>query len=536
MSAMSIPIKDKRSPFETLPQLLRMRAQTHGELAFTICGERLSFAELDRRSDDLARGLAARGITKGDRVATLMANRSEQAIVWFATAKLGAIVAPFNVSLGPTDLTHTIKDVGPALLIADERGLGSFGALDAAVRTAVALAVVGVPPIRGAIPFEELYRGSGSVPSHSPAPGDACCILFTGGTTGLPKGVLLSHFYYVVSGYRWAEAFRVTSHDHHYSVLQFYHIGVQSNAIVAPLVNGYSSTIDRWFSVSNYWQRVRETGATLIDPMGTMFTLLFQQPPSATDKMHKVRAAWGASAMLPPGVASGFAERFGIHLVPVFGGTEIGGSAVVHTPIGSHHREGTCGRANGWCEIRVVDENDCPLPTGVVGQIVARPTIPFSMMNGYHNNLVRTVECWRNLWFHTGDLGSLDEDGYLSFVGRQAHWLRRRAENISAYEVEATISEMPDVEEVVVVGVPSELGEDEVKAFVRVHAGASVPPESIVAWCAARLARFKVPRFVEFVASFPRSAAKQEIERHKLKAMPNDNAWDSQRSTGRGTK
>ena len=423
---MSIRIKDQTPPFATLPELLRMRARTHGDVALTICGERLTFQELDRRSDDLARGLALRGIGRGDRVATLMANRSEQALIWFATSKLGAIVAPLNFSLGPSDLTHTIKDVSPALVVADERGLSAIDGLDPAVRESVSLAKVDAVAHPHAFPFEELYRSAEALPAHQPAPGDVCCILFTGGTTGLPKGVLLSHFYYIVSGYRWAEAFKVTSEDHHYSVLQFYHIGVQSNAIISPLVNGYPSTIDRWFSVSNYWQRVREVGATIIDPMGTMFTLLFQQPPSAMDKQHKVRAAWGASAMLPPGVASGFAERFGIHLVPVFGGTEIGGSAVVHTPIGAPHHEGTYGRANGWCEIRVVDENDCALPPGSVGQIVARPTIPFSMMNGYHNNPARTIECWRNLWFHTGDLG-LARSGRVSELRRPASALAASA-------------------------------------------------------------------------------------------------------------
>ena len=151
------------------------------------------------------------------------------------------------------------------------------------------------------------------------------------------------------------------------------------------------------------------------------------------------------------------------------------------------------------------------------------------MMNGYHNAAARTVECWRNLWFHTGDLGSLDSDGYLSFVGRQAHWLRRRSENISAYEVESAIAAHPSVKEVIVVGVPSELGEDEVKAFVLPAADSAVTPEEIVHWCEQRLAKFKVPRFIEFVTDFPRSAAKQEIERHKLKAMSNEGAWDRQR-------
>ncbi len=526
---MAISFRGIRPGFETIPQLLRTRAETHGGVSLTVCGEQRDFATLDRESDELARGLLARGVGRGDRVATLMPNRIEQALAWFAAAKIGAIAAPLNIALGPIDLAHTISDVAPTLLIADEAGFQCLDKMDPAALGDARLVSAGADR-SGAIPLQDLFLRSGNFSRHSPSPGDTCCIIYTGGTTGLPKGVQLSHFYYIVAAYRWAEAFAVSPQDHHYSVLQFYHIGIRSNAIISPLVNGYGSTIDRWFSVSNYWRRVRETGATLIDPMGTMFTLLYQQPASQLDRQHKVRAAWGAAAMLPPGVASGFAERFGIHLVPVFGGTEIGGSAVINTPMGSPRQEGTCGRANGWCEVQIVDEDDASLPAGTVGQIVVRPTIPFSMMNGYHNAPARTVECWRNLWFHTGDLGALDADGYLSFVGRQAHWLRRRAENISAYEVESVIAAHPGVKEVIVVGVPSELGEDEVKAFVLPTQSAPTP-ESIVSWCEQRLARFKVPRFVEFVSDFPRSAAKQEIERHRLKAMANDKAWDRDKAS-----
>lgn len=526
---MNISIKGRLPEFATIPQLLRKRAETHGDVVLTVCDVRRDFATLDRESDQLARGFLAQGLTRGDRVATLMPNSMDQVIAWFAAAKIGAIAAPLNIALGPQDLAHTLADVNPALLLMDQAGSQCFDRIDAAAARNARLVVSEDVERAGAIPLTDLYLNQGAPLNHQPSPGDTSCIIYTGGTTGLPKGVQLSHFYYIVAAYRWAEAFRVTPEDHHYSVLQFYHIGIRSNAIISPLVNGYASTIDSWFSVRNYWKRVRETEATLIDPMGTMFTLLYQQPASELDRAHKARAAWGAAAMLPPGVASGFSERFGVYLVPVFGGTEIGGSAVVNSPIGTPHREGTCGRANGWCEVQIVDENDVALPTDTVGEIVVRPTIPFSMMNGYHNAAARTVECWRNLWFHTGDLGSLDEDGYLKFVGRQAHWLRRRSENISAYEVESAIAAHPDVSEVIIVGVPSELGEDEVKAFVIPVAGSDLAPEEIVDWCEQRLARFKVPRFIEFVSEFPRSAAKQEIERHKLKAMTNENAWDRER-------
>ncbi|MZR31497.1 AMP-binding protein [Sneathiella litorea] len=516
-------IREENAEFETIPALIDDRAARWGDkLALTIVDKSLTYRDIALRSASLAAGLTEQGVAKGDVVATFMHNHEAQVLIWFACCRIGAIAAPLNVGLQGDDLRYTLNDVGAELLIVDSE---CWEKLEAAVPENISRSVFSVEPVADCGHFNELFSAS-APPSVVVQPGDTCCIIYTGGTSGMPKGVALSQFYYIVSAYRWGSAIKATSSDHHYSVLQCFHVAAQTNAIVTPILYGYGSTLDRWFSLSRYWSRVRACDASIIDPMGSMFTLLVKQPPSPQDRAHRVRVTWGATAMLPKHVEEDFVERFGIFIVPVYGGTEIGGTAVVHTPLGEIHRKGTNGHPNGWCDLRIVDANEEPVPVGTVGLITVRPTVPYSMLNGYHNNPQRTLDCLVNMWWHTGDLGSVDEDGWLTFVGREAHWLRRRSENISAYEVESILARYPGIAEVVVVGVPSELGEDEVKAFIRPENGVSIDPRELTKWAEDHMARFKVPRFVEFVERLPQSAAKQEIERHKLKQHGNERAWD----------
>ncbi|MDG2114892.1 MAG: AMP-binding protein, partial [Actinomycetota bacterium] len=170
-----------------------------------------------------------------------------------------------------------------------------------------------------------------------------------------------------------------------------------------------------------------------------------------------------------------------------------------------------------------------PVPPGEQGQILLRPTDTNSMMLEYINKPAETIAAWRNLWYHSGDIGYLDDEGYLHFVGRQAHWVRVRGENVSAFEVEKVLSAHESVEDCAAVGVPSELGEEDIKVYVQLVECAdtdSLDPQSLVAWCADQLAYFKVPRYVEFVDEFPRTITKQEIERHALRGRGVGDAWD----------
>jgi crotonobetaine/carnitine-CoA ligase len=532
-----ILVKGRPAPWHDAPALLRDKALQHGDKIFCVIdGRGLSYVELDRLCDRVGANLAAAGVCEGDCVASMMFNCAEQLCGWIGANRIGAIWAPFNASLAGDDFAYTLRDSGARVLIVDGENAPKIATLPNDLLTGLRVYVVaagGVVPGHGAAGTEPFDRLLAEPPAPLPAvrlgPDMPAMVLYSGGTTGMPKGVLLPHFAFICVGFRYGEVLGVSTLDHHYTTLPMFHASGIQLGILGPLLNDMTTTMDRRFSASGFWQRVRACGATVIDPIGTMMTALVQQPASAADRNHRVRISTGVNGQIPPEVPAEFSRRFGVRIVDIYGNTECGAamatSNIAQVP-------GSVGHPNGWSEIAIVDEHDNRLAAGEIGKIVLRPTIPFSFMLGYHNNPAKTVETWRNLWVHTGDLGRLDEAGNLFFVGREAHWIRRRGENISAHEIETILSQHPGVRECIVIGVPSELGEEDVKAWI-IPADKRPLEEELARWCISRMAPFKVPRYLEFTDSFPRSATKQEVERAKLKRLGNEHAWDRERHLGR---
>lgn len=519
-----------RPEWQTVPELIAARGRAMPDrLAVEVCGRALTYGELDAQSDRLAGNLARHGVRKGDRVASMAFNCVEQLLVWFATNKLGAVWVPLNVSLDGRDLAYSLTDTAPKVLFADTECAGKLDAV---------WGELGHGPMRVTIggdaegSFEAFAQPEASPPEVELLGSDPAVVIYTGGTTGVPKGVVLPHMAWIASGYRYIGTFEVGPEDRHLSVTALFHNAGLMIGTMGPIVAGIPTFIERWFSAANFWRRARETGATIIDPIGTMVTLLCQQPPSSLDREHKVRVSLGVLSQVPAGVAEAFRVRFGIGIVNVYSLSETGGVLIVHNKANSPKPDAN-GKPWGWCEIQIVDEADRRMQPGQVGEITMRPTLPFTFMLGYQNNPEATLRCFRNLWLHTGDLGYVDEEGYLYFTGRQAHWLRTRGENVSAYEVESVISEFPGVREAIVVGIPAELGEEEVKLFVIAEDPAAFDPAAVHQWCHGRMAPFKIPRFIELADEFPRSSTKREVERHKLRALGNDRAWDAERVFGR---
>ena len=527
--------------WDTIGELVRARGRPGSpdarRLAVEVCGRSATYGELDSLSERVAANLAMLGVTKGDRVASFAFNCLEQLLLWFGCAKLGAVWVPLNVSLAGDDLVYAIRDSAPKVLVTDGE---TCGKIDAAVAADAGLSDLVhrlcIDALPGQRSFAALLGEAAGPPAHAVGRHDPAVIIYTGGTTGLPKGVVLPHFAWIAAGYRYGEAFSIGPLDRHYSVLSLFHVGGLMIGVMGPMMAGIPSFIDRWFSVSNFWSRARETRATVIDPIGTMVTLLCRQAPRADDRDHDVRVAFGVLSQVPADIAEQVVARFGIDVVNVYSLTETGGVLIVHNkPVSGRPKAN--GKGWGWCEIGILDDQDRLLPAGQTGEIVLRPTIPFTFMLEYHNNPAKTIECFRNLWLHTGDLGHLDDDGCLYLTGRKAHRLRVRGENVSAYEVEDTLSRYPGIQEVIVVGIPSELGDQDIKAFIIVDEnagrGAQLDPAALVTWCMGHMAPYKVPRYIEVVDEFPRSVTKSEVERHKLRDMSNQHAWDAQRVFGR---
>lgn len=498
-----------------------------GDKPLLICeGETLTYADAHERSNRIASSLVGLGVAKGDVVATFMYNSVDHAAIWLACVKLGAVFASLNVSLAPNELVYSLGDTGAKVIVVDAELLDVYRQARPDLPDGLVEMVWRSPtPLADFADFETLLDGADVLADVTLAPNDPMSIIYTGGSTSMPKGVLAPHLHYIGAAERYKEITDSRPDDVHFANSHFFHVGGQQFGLMGPLYCGTTGVMAKWFSVTRYWDIARETGATIIDPIGTMISALLTLPESPADRDHRVRVGIGiASGQVRSAFRQQFEERFGVPLLEVYAMTEVG---VLLCSERLHDKTAdTCGKTYGWADICIADENDVPVPTGEQGQILLRPTATNTMMLEYINKPVETIAAWRNLWYHTGDIGYLDDDGYLHFVGRQAHWVRVRGENVSAFEVEKVLTAHDAVKDCAVVGVPGELGEEDIKAYVLLEDGATLEPGEIVTWCGEQLAYFKVPRYVEFVEDFPRTITKQEIERHELRARGIGDAWD----------
>ena len=313
--------------------------------------------------------------------------------------------------------------------------------------------------------------------------------------------------------------------DFYYSFHPLHHMAGKFMQVLACVVAGAHLVLDRKFDPAAWLQRIRLSGATHSGGHGPMLEMIHAQPASPQDREHRLRVL--CSAPFPRHIASDFEARFGLRGLECWGMTEVG--VPLWNSLDEPLRAGSCGRVDAeWFEFRVLHpETDAPLPCGEVGEFVVRPRHPWTLSQGYAGLPDKTVEAWRNLWFHTGDLGHVDAEGYVYFGDRVAERIRRRAENVSAYEIEVAAQSHAAVAEAAAVGTPSEFaGDDDIRLFVVARAGTSLQPEALLRHLAAHLPHPMVPRYIDTVAELPRSAT-HKIQRALLRRDPmGPNTWD----------
>lgn len=330
-------------------------------------------------------------------------------------------------------------------------------------------------------------------------PGDTLVVLYTSGTTGPSKGVLCPHAQYFWWGANTSRLLQITAEDVLVTTLPLFHTNAL-NTFAQALLTGASQVVERRFSASGFWPSMQLHGATVTYLLGAMVPILLAQPPGPGERAHRVRIALGPG--VPANRHGPFRERTGVALLEGYGSTET--NFVLGGPI-NHQRPGCMGRVLPGFEAKVVDEADNALPDGEAGELVLRSAEPFSFATGYLGMPEKTVEAWRNLWFHTGDRVVRDEDGYFRFVDRLKDAIRRRGENISSFEVEQVLSGHPEVETVAVYPVRSELSEDEVMAAIVPRGGARLDPLELMSFCEPRLPHYAIPRYVLFAPDLPRT-------------------------------
>jgi len=516
-----LDVLDAEEDYHDLPTLLEGKARKNEDRP-AVRTDRgvLSYRELYEGSRKVALGLQERGVGPGDKVALFLYNSPEFLQTWYGTNLLGGVMVPLNTALKGELLRYELMDSDAKLLVSDLRlypevervrsetgltrvvGFDATGRYEEVPRSVEVFSDLLGPPLPG-------------TGSQRPRPSDPASILYTSGTTGPPKGVVIPHEKYLSTARGISSRSELTPESVLFTELPLFHCNAQEMSTHTALLNDLTVAFTEWFRASDYWEAAQRMGATHVSLLISMVNVLFKQPERPSDRGHRVRVALTAGTQR--GIWRPFEERFGLKIVELYGMTECGCTTLMNPP--DRVRLGSIGLPLDFVEAQVVDDLDRPVGPGTRGELVVRPRTPFSMMLEYYKKPVQTVEAWRNLWFHTGDYVWRDEDGYYYFVERKKDVIRRRGENIAPYDVEQVLNQHPAVFETVVVGVPSPLGEEDVKAFVQLRPGAQVEARELFEFAAERLPFFMVPQFLEFIPEIPKTA-NQKAQRYLLRSRP----------------
>ena len=503
--------------YSSLGDLVRGKARRNGDrIALRFASRNLTYAELDRETERLAHGLAGSGVGPGDRVACLLLNTPEFPLLWFAAAKRGAVLVPLNTALKGEILRYELSDSAPSGLVIDRRLWEAYAAVRESLRIPREW-VVDPPGPReasptGTSPFDSLLANPSDDPLPAVHPSDPVSIMYTSGTTGPPKGAIIPHQKQITTPVEIGYRSRLASDSVLFTALPLFHCNAQEMTVLTALMNDLTAALDERFHASGFWEVAARYRATHVSLLISMINVLYKQPERPTDRAHTVRVALTAGTTRA--IWPDFERRFGLTIVELYGMTECGCTTLMNPP--DAIRIGSVGTPLGFVEADVVDDHDQPVPPDTRGELVVRPTRPFTMFSGYLNKPDKTVEAWRNLWFHTGDYVTRDAEGYYYFVDRKKDVIRRRGENLAPYDVETVLNRHPAVFESVVVGVPSPLGEEDVKAFVQLKPGVHVGPKELFEFCVVNLPFFMVPKYLEFLDEIPKTA-NQKAQRFVLR-------------------
>ena len=521
-------------PTDTVVAALLRSVEAHPNAAFLDFGdETFTYDETWSRCEELARRLVAIGVTPGDRVASLQDNRPEAVFAWFAANLLGAIHVPINTAYRGEFLRHQLADAASVVVLAE----------DDYVERILAVAQH-LPDLRTVLhhgterasaegldlsPLASAPAAPGPLPAAEVAPADLTMLIYTAGTTGPSKGCMISHNYACNLARQGIETSGRRPEEVNWTALPLFHLNATATSVLGSVLLGGACAVSRRFSLSGFWSEIERTGARTANLLGPMIPLIAQMEdtPELVRCKGQLRIARGAP--FPPDLEQIWRDRFGVEVTgtPGYGLSEA--ALITSVPLGTSAPPGTSGTANDDFDVRILDDQDQEVPPGMVGEIACRPRRAHVMFEGYWNRPEATASVMRNLWFHSGDLGRFD-DGFLVFVDRKKDYLRRRGENISSFEMEASFSAHPDIREVAVHTVSSDLTEDDVKVTaVRVE-GSEMTELDLFDWARDRVPYFALPRYIEFRSDLPRNPVGRVLKYQLRDDGVTPGTWDRESS------
>lgn len=500
-----------------LPRVLRRAAEAQPEWPFLLHADQVfTYADTERLSTQLAHGLRRWGVARGARVGLILDNDPRYVLTLFAVAKLGALNVPINTAARGDLLRYYLRDADCTHVVVQDTYLPVLR--ESWPEIGIPLALVRSEPSahesRDPLWEDLLADGEPWRESVLDAPvnaWDPWLILYTSGTTGPSKGSVCPNAHSLSIGRTQATRMSLERSDRLYACLPLFHGNALNYSTLTALWARATVALETRFSARRFWPDIHRYRATQFNAMMVVTSILEKLPVTPEERDNPVRIA---AIVPPPANRALLEERWGLKIISQYALSEACPVAVL-APGEAYHKPRTSGRISEHVEVRIVDENDVEVPRGTPGEIVIRTRQPWTMFSGYYGKPEATLAAFRNLWFHTGDRAYLDEEGYLFFVDRVKDAIRRRGENISAFEIETILTGHDGIQEAAAVPVPADLGEDDVAVFI-VRSTPALTEQDVIEFAIRAMAYFMVPRYVRFVDELPKTPS-QKISKATLR-------------------
>ena len=505
--------------YRNVPELLAARVATSPEKQFLLSegdGRSFSYQEFSTAVERVAAMLSAAGIEKGNVVSLLLPNSVEYVVAYFACWRLGAVAGPINSLLKSQEMSYVISNSEAKALLVHSQ----FVPLVEGIRAQLT-------ELRSVIVFDDEQRvssefGAVKLPSVDFAETDEAIIIYTSGTTGKPKGCLLTHGNLIANAQQISSWLGFTESDRLLTMMPLFHMNAVSVTTMSALYAGGSTVVSPKFSASRFWQIISDYQITSFGSVATMLSMLLTTYPKGVPeglKTSQLRFAMCGSAPVPAEVLRKFEETFHCLVIEGYGLSESTCRSTFNPP-DERRRPGSCGLPIGN-EMSVVDEEDREVSDGTLGEIVLRGP---NILKAYYKNPDATATAFRNGWFHTGDIGYRDADGFYYIVDRKSDMIIRGGENIYPREIDEVLYQHPAIAAAATVGVPDQLYGEEVAAFVVLKEGADASEQELRQFCTERLADYKCPKTIQIVSDIPKGPTGKLLKRELARDLSVDTA------------
>ena len=522
---------------------IKEAASKYGNRTFLeFSGTHYSYIQVWEDAQCVARGLLELGVEKGQTVASLLDNNYDCIVTWFGINIVGAISVPINTAYKGEFLRHQLSDSGAALVIAEQVYANRVTAISDQLPELATLLHRGEAPEQqpGSLRIAQYddYKLAGDEVNVEVGPEDLAMLIYTGGTTGPSKGCMMSHNYCSHLARQSNRSQAYTGDDIIWTPLPMFHFNGTVTSVLAGCLAGAQVAIYPRFSVSNFWPEIRRTGATVASLLGSMIVFVAEAEDTEDSKacFGQLRTVRGAP--FPELMQKTWQDRFGVARCGsnIYGLSEASAITMLEFNENQQAPPDSSGRRCPEFDVRIVDDHDNELPPGEAGEVICRPCMPNIMFEGYWRRPEETLKTLRNLWFHTGDIGRFDAEGFFYFVDRKKDYLRRRGENISSYEIETAFRAHPDIEDLAAHAVPSEDSEDDLKVTVILKKESSLSEAELCQWSIEKLPYFAVPRYIEFRQDLPRNPVGRILKYKLREEGRTESTWDREASDIKLTK